>query len=446
MADDFTALSHALPPQNVEAEESILGGILLDPEAMGRVVDTLVPEAFYNSIHRRIYTAAAALHKDGQRIDLMTTYSWLQDQGELDAIGGQGTLAQLVDRTVSAVNIDRYAELLMDKYTRRRLISASYDIAGLGYNTTIALDEVCDKSEQAMFAVTQRLGGSGLHDIGDIGQSFFEQLEAAMAGDAPTTPTGFYDLDKLLVGGVKPGDLILLAARPSMGKSAIAFNAALNIAKEGKPVAIFSLEMGKEQIYQRLVSGVTSIIGNKIQSGQLDQDEVDRIVQAMGWISSLPLRINDNSATTVAQIRSDARQFAAVSGGSLGVIIIDYLQLIEGGGDNRNLELGRMTRQLKALAREINTPIILLSQLSRDVEKRTNKRPMMSDLRDSGAIEQDADQILMLYRDHYYNPESPASDAELIVAKNRTGATGKVNLLFRPELTRFDNLAKYGAA
>jgi replicative DNA helicase len=890
MADDFTALSHALPPQNVEAEESILGGILLDPEAMGRVADLLTPEAFYNSIHRRIYTAALTVHRQGKPTDLMTVTSWLQDQGELEGIGGTGTLAQLVDRTVSAVNIDRYATLIVDKYVRRQLIAASYEIAELGYDTTQELEQVLDQSEQKVFSLTQERPQQGLVHISESLIQTFEEIENQQ--DETTLPglsCGFYDLDAM-TSGFQRSDLVIIAGRPSMGKcltgdteivlangavhtladiyrhqtaelltlgddwrfhwtqpsvyvddgikpvfevktrtgrriettlshpfltiqgwrslshltvgqkiavprhlpvfgttqipveqiqsfvtpnlktippviftlkksqvalfltylfvidgwaivvnqnqpkigytttsetlarqiqhlllrfniiarlkntshdqhypvwqlditdrqscgifiaemglfdleialdpinlddpemqaiatsdvywdeivaitpkgnkqvydltipdhhnfvandicvhnTSFALNVAANIAKIHQlPIAIFSLEMSKEQLAQRLLAGEAAVESNRLRSGRIDSTEMDRITAAIGTLSELPIYIDDSATLSVLQLRSQVRRLQAEKKGQIGVVLIDYLQLMEGTTDNRVQELSKMTRSLKGLAREVNAPVLVLSQLSRGVESRTNKRPMMSDLREcvtgdtlvwladgrrvaianlvgqmpdvismnehgrlipakadcvwevgvkpvfelttvsgrkikatgkhrlytfngwqsvqalhvgdrlavansmpmlvageishvavtltracgdsnanrrsrtglpkyatstldwdeiaaikpvgaepvydltvpgpaswladgivshnSGSIEQDADLILMLYRDAYYNPDSPDRNvAEAIIVKHRNGPTGTVRLLFRPELTQFENLA-----
>ncbi|MEA5421063.1 replicative DNA helicase [Spirulina sp. CCNP1310] len=816
MAEDFTAFSDALPPQNLEAEESILGGILLDPEAMGRVADLLKPEAFYDSTHRILYQGALALHRQGKPTDLMTVTSWLQDQGELEKVGGTGKLAQLVDRTVSAVNIDRYALLIMEKYVRRQLIGVSYEIAELGYDTTLELEQVLDRSEQKVFNLTQERPQEGLVHISESLIEAFATIENQQ--DSTTMPglsCGFYDLDAM-TSGFQRSDLIIIAARPSMGKcltgdteivladgsvqtleeiyqqqgaklltlgpdwrfhwtepsvyvddgvkpvfevktrtgrriettlshpfltiqgwrslhnltvgqkiavprhlpvfgtaqisakeiealanstllniypvvfnleksqvalflnrlfatdgwatalksgqsqvsyasvsetlarqvqhlllrfgiiarlysiknshfsinqidrspsiplkkgeeelsrvlgktdqdhhrpawqlditdsdslqifidhigilgkeaalakittalsqrrkqtncdlipveiweaiatakgeeswkslatraefqctsnihvgkralsrhrllalataledpelraiatsdvywdeivaitpqgnkqvydltipdhhnfvandicvhnTSFALNVAANIAKSHQlPVAIFSLEMSKEQLSQRLLASEAGVESNRIRSGHLIGTEMEKIAVAIGTLSELPIYIDDSVSLTVMQMRSQVRRLQAEQKGKIGAVLIDYLQLMEGGSDNRVQELSKITRSLKGLAREVNAPVLALSQLSRGVESRTNKRPMMSDLRESGSIEQDADVILMLYRDAYYNPDSPDRNvAEAIIVKHRNGPTGTIRLLFQPELTKFENLAR----
>lgn len=781
MADDFTALSQMLPPQNLEAEELILGGILLDPEGMGRVADILNPKAFYDTLHQDIYGAAIALHRQGRPTDLMTVGSWLQDQGLLEKIGGTAKLAQLVEQTVSAVNIDLYAELVMEKFVRRQLISAGQDIQKLSYDTSEDLERVLDESEQKVFAVTQARVQQGLTPIADTLVNTFNTLESLQEKTAlPGLSCGFYDFDAM-TSGLQRSDLIILAGRPSMGKclgkgtqvvmfdgtlkaveeiqvgdrlmgadsqprtvlslargqemmywvrqkrgidyrvneshilslkasgsegrrvhgevvnisvrdylgksqkfqqrhkgykvavdfpkqivpidpyllglwlgdgkatdgrifnispdvitelqaittregyrlshsangvkcdawtlctgknrpglksqlrqigllkgkhiplcylansqairlellaglmdsdgyycremqcfentqkskqlaeqiklladslgfrtrliteqdsikshdfvggdwhvrvsgnleiiptrikykqarkyasnrdwritgitvepdrvddyygfeldgdrlflledmtvthnTALGLGMAANVAKLHQlPIAVFSLEMSKEQLAQRLLAAEAGIESNRLRSGNITTEELEKVTDAIGTLADLPIYIDDTATLTVMQMRSQVRRLQAEQGGRLGMVLLDYLQLMEGGGDNRVQELSKITRSLKGLAREVNAPVIALSQLSRGVESRTNKRPMMSDLRESGSIEQDADLILMLYRDVYYNPDSPDQNAaELIITKHRNGPTGTVRLLFQPELTKFENLAQ----
>jgi replicative DNA helicase len=439
----FSDFSNFLPPQNVEAEESILGGILLDPEAIGRVTDILKPEAFYINAHRDIYKAALALNSQGLPTDLMSIYSWLLDHELLEKIGGQGKLAQLVERTVSAVNIDRYAALVMDKYQRRQLIQAGNEIVKLGYETSLELETVFDQTEQKVFGLTQVSAKQGLTPISDTLIQALQEIETRHEGLAlPGIASDFYDLDAM-TGGFQRSDLIIVAGRPSMGKTSFALGIARNIADKF-PVAIFSLEMSKEQLVQRLLACEAEIESNFLRTGRISQNQWEPLSHALGTLSELPIYIDDVANQTVAQMRSQARRLQAEHSGKLGLILIDYLQLMEStGSENRVQELSRITRSLKGLAREINVPIIALSQLSRGVEARNNKRPMMSDLRESGSIEQDADLIIMLYRDSYYNPDSPDRDiAEIIITKHRNGPTGTVKLLFRPELTKFLNLAQ----
>ncbi len=447
MVNSSSAFSNrALPPQNIEAEESILGGILLDPDAMGRVVDILAIQSFYVQAHRDIYKGLLILYSQGKPTDLMTLSSWLQDQNLLEKVGGTAKLAQLVDRTVSAVNVDRYAQLVMDKFVRRQLIAGGHEIIDLGYDTIKSLEEILDESEQKIFRLTQERPQEGLTPISEtIVQTFSNIEDLHQEITLPGISCGFYDLDAM-TSGFQRSDLVIVAGRPAMGKTSFSLNVAVNIAKEHQlPVAVFSLEMSKEQLVQRLLAGEAQIESNRLRSGRLSQSDMEPLITAVESLAEVPLFIDDTANLTVSQMRSQARKLQAEQGGKLGLILLDYLQLMEGSSDNRVQELSKITRSLKGLARELNVPILALSQLSRGVESRTNKRPMMSDLRESGSIEQDADLIIMLYRDSYYNEDSPDRDiAEVIVAKHRNGPTGTVKLIFQPELTKFLNLANSG--
>lgn len=444
MSEFSPITDQSLPPQNVEAEESILGGILLDPEAIARVAEILPAEAFYLQAHQTIYQGAIALQTQGKPTDLMNLSTWLADQELLDKVGGKAKLAQLADRTVSAVNIDGYAQLVLDKYLRRQLIHSGHKIVQLGFDTTEALNTVLDRAEQSIFAITQERPQSGLVPLSETLIETYDQIEGLYYQDQlPGLKSSFYDLDSM-TSGLQPSDLIILAGRPSMGKTAFGLNMARNIAGEYKlPVALFSLEMSKEQLSQRLLAGEAKIESNRLRSGRLSQQDYQKLSRAIGTLSEVPIFIDDTATMTVMEMRSQARRLQAEHG-QLGLVLLDYLQLMEGGGDNRVQELSRITRSLKTLARELKAPVIALSQLSRGVEQRTNKRPMLSDLRESGSIEQDADLVLMLYRDAYYNPDTPDRDlAELIITKHRNGPTGTVKLIFNAELTEFRNMARY---
>ncbi len=432
----------AIPPHNIEAEESILGGILIDAEAMGRVVDLMTPEAFYVTTHKEIYEAALKLYSQGQPTDLMTVKSILADHCLLEKVGGIDKLMQLVDRTVSAVNIDRYAMLVMEKYLRRQLIAAGHEIVDLGFETMRELDVVLDESEKKIFSLTQKRPQEGLIPISDsIIKTFNDLSKRQEQTELPGIATDFHDLDAMTTG-LQPSDLIIVAGRPSMGKTSFGLNIAANIAKNYEmPVAIFSLEMSREQISARLLSAEAQIPSDRLRTGRLAQTDFGLITTAMATLSNLPIYIDDASNITVMQIRSQVRKLLAKHKSKFGLVLIDYLQLMEGNGDNRVQELSKITRSLKGLAREINPPVIALSQLSRAVESRNNKRPIMSDLRDSGGLEQDADLIMMLYRDEYYNPDSVDRNiAEVIITKHRNGPTGTIRLLFQNELTKFLNL------
>ena len=438
-------LENSLPPQIIEAEEAILGGILLDSEAMVRVADVLIKDAFYVQAHQEIYHAAMMLHSQGKPTDLMSVSTWLADRSLLEKIGGTTKLAQLLNRTVSAANVDRYATLVMDKYVRRQLISAGHEIVDLGYDTAEELEKVLDESEQKIFRLTQERPQQGLVPISEtIIQTFTEIENLHQEIALPGIPSGFYDLDAM-TSGFSRSDLIIIAGRPSMGKTSFCLNIAYNIAKEQKlPVAVFSLEMSREQLTQRMLSGEAKIASNRLRSGRISQNEFEPLINAVANLSELPIYIDDTANLSVMQMRSQVRRLQAQQKDKLGLILLDYLQLMEGSGsDNRVQELSKITRSLKGLAREVNAPIIALSQLSRGVEQRNNKRPMLSDLRESGSIEQDADLVIMLYREEYYNPDTPDRGiAEIIITKHRNGPTGTVKLLFKSELTKFENLAR----
>lgn len=442
----FQPDSQLIPPQNLEAEEWILGGILLDPEAISRVVDILPVEAFYLSAHREIYRAAISLHSRGSPTDLLCVTAWLQDQGLLDQVGGHTKLAELVERTVSAINIDRYALLVKEKYLRRKLIEAGTQVVQLGYDSSLSLNAVLDQAEQQIFSVTQDRIQQGLTRTDEILTRTFKELEQRAIGNIqPGLFCNFYDLDNM-TQGFQRSDLIIIAGRPSMGKTAIALQIARRIAEiHNLGVAIYSLEMSKEQLVQRLLASEARIDSNYLRAGRISQHQWEPLSRAIGVLSQLPIYIDDTPNPTLGEIRSTARRLHAEHPNGLGLILIDYLQLMGGEEttEGRVQELSKITRSLKGLARELNVPVIALSQLSRSVESRQNKRPLMSDLRESGSIEQDADLVILLYRDEYYNPDTPDRGiCELLIAKHRNGPVGTVKLLFDPQYTRFENLAR----
>lgn len=440
----FQPFQDRVPPQNIDAEEAILGGILLDPEALTRILDLITPDAFYLSAHKEIFRAAIALQSQGSATDLMSVTTWLQDRGLLDKVGGQNKLVQLVDRTVSAVNIDQYAQLVTDKHLRRKLIKVGQQISQLGHETAEDLETVLDDAEQKIFNVTQARPQQGLVAAADVLTQTFSEIERLSTGMAtPGLSCGFYDLDAM-TQGFQRSDLVIVAGRPSMGKTSFVLNIARNIAAYHKlPIAIFSLEMSKDQLVQRLLASEVRIESGRLRAGRISQNEWEPLGHAISTLSQLPIFIDDTPNLGANEMRSQARRLQAEQGGALGLVLIDYLQLMEGSGsENRVQVLSRITRSLKGLARELNVPVIALSQLSRGVESRTEKRPMMSDLRESGSIEQDADLVMMLYRDEYYNKDTPDRGiAEVIISKHRNGPTGTVKLLFEPQFTQFRNLA-----
>lgn len=439
---NFESYVDRLPPQNLDAEESILGGILLDPEAITRVIDVLVPEAFYLEAHKKVFEAMRELHLHGNPTDLISVANWLKDRNLLEKVGGAAKLTQLLDRTVSAVNIDRYALLVSDKYTRRQLIRVGNEIGQLAYDPA-DLSALRDQAEQKLFNVTQAENKQDLVSAETILTETFLELERrSINEETPGLRCGYYDLDAM-TQGFQRSDLIIVAGRPSMGKTGFSLCVASNLAAiNNLPVAIFSLEMSKEQLVYRLLSSEAQIETGRLRSGRISENEWAQIGSAVGRLSSRRLFIDDTPSISMTEMRSKCRRLQSEQGGMLGMIMLDYLQLLEGSGDNRVQELSKITRSLKSLARELNVPVLALSQLSRGVESRTDKRPVMSDLRESGSIEQDADIIVMLYREEYYNPETPDRGVtEVLIKKHRNGPTGVVKLLFEPEFTRFKNIA-----
>ncbi len=389
---EFSPLEDRLPPQNIEAEEAVLGGILMDSEALTRVAELLRPEAFYVSAHQDIYRAALLLNAQGLPTDLMSVTTYLEDNGFLEKVGGKSALRRLVESLVNTVNIDQYARLIADKYTRRQLIRGGQEVVALGYDTAQDITLTLDQAEQKIFAVTQERVTRSVVPASDILLDIFESLEQRFTEGAeiPGIASSFYDLDSL-TQGFQPSDLIIVAGRPSMGKTSLCLSIGHNITQKANlPVVVFSLEMSKEQLVQRLLSSEAEIDSHRLRSGRISENEWQKVGTAIGRLASSPLFIDDTPNATVMEMRSKCRRLMAEQGGRLGMIIIDYLQLMEGSSDNRVQELSKITRGLKGLGRELKVPVMALSQLSRAVEARTNKRPMLSDLRESGCLTGDS--------------------------------------------------------
>ena len=438
----FSTMENQLPPQDVDVEAVVLGGILLDPNALGRVNNILSLETFYLKSHQTIYSGMLQLEQQGKPIDLLTIVSWLKDNECLDKIGGRNKLASLVEQTVSAVNIDVFAEMLVDKYQRRLLIDAANRIKEAAYDTSKEFSDVMQVAEEKVFGISQQREDQGLTHIKNTLTSSFIDIESKSQGlSSPAIATGFYDFDGMINAGFQRSDLIIVAGRPAMGKSAFVINIARNIAQQGLPVAVFSLEMSKEQVVTRMLASESGIESSFLKSGRISQNQWEDLARGVSTLQQIPIHIDDTVNITTAEMRSKLRRLQLECEIPLGLVVVDYLQLMEGGGDNRVQEISKITRGLKVLARELNVPVIALSQLSRAVEARTNKRPMLSDLKESGSIEQDADMVVMLYRDEYYNPDSAErAIAEIIIAKHRHGATGVSKLLFDAQFTQFKNL------
>jgi replicative DNA helicase len=449
---NFGSAAFKMSPNNTEMEEAILGGILFDPEAIIRVSDLLVADAFYVRIHKEIYRAALKLYTQGKPTDVMTVANWLAENDLLIHVGGRSKLVSLVDCVVSTINIDILAQSVMKKYQRRQLIKASHEIYEIAHDETKELEQQLLSAESKLYAIRNNAikSESEPSSIAEILVDKFEEIEGKNNGLIPQgIPTGFHDLDVLIGGGIKPGKLVTIAGRPGMGKSSIVGNMAHYIAKElGKAVLIFSLEMSKDDYIERLLSIEAKIENTYLTSGRLSNNQWSDLATAISTLSSVPIYVDDSPFLTVSKVRSKAKKLIAERG-ELAMIAIDYLQLMEGvdaSSDNQGnfaLQIGKITRQLKQLARECNTTVIILSQLNRGVEGRTNKRPELSDLRESGRIEEDSDMVLMLYRDEYYHPDSPERGlAEVRIAKNRAGPTGLIKLLFDSQFTQFKNFAR----
>lgn len=433
-----------LPPQSIEAEQAVLGSLLVATDAISRVVDVLEPDYFYRKSHQVIYAAILDLFDKNEPIDIVTVSQYLKDEGKLDLVGGRQYIADLAMSIATTANIEYYARSVNEKALLRNLIKAGTEIVAGCYEETDA-DVAIDNAEHMIFSLAQRRNLAQLVHIGDIVESSFAKIEEryenrdSLAG----VTSGFYDLDAL-TSGFQPSDLIIVAARPSMGKTAFCLNIGQAIALEKKlPVAIFSLEMSKEQLVQRMLCSEAAIDANRLRTGLLHNNDWNRLAMAMGKLGEAPIFIDDSAMVSALDIRAKARRLKAEHK-DLGLIVIDYIQLMQGRKqtDNRVQEVSEISRSLKTLARELNVPVIALSQLSRAVEQRQNKRPMLSDLRESGSIEQDADIVMFIYRDEYYNPESEQKgEAEIIIAKQRNGPTGTVDLLFQSSITRFLNKA-----
>jgi replicative DNA helicase len=433
-----------VPPQSLEAEQSVLGSILLDNEAAYQVAEILQEKDFYRENHRQIFSAILSLLDRDEPADLITLTNELKQKGDLAQVGGVTYLAQIVEAVPTAANIEYYAKIVKDKAILREVIHASTEIVTNAYQETQDISEFLDKAEQVIFQVSESREKGGLTPISTVLKSSFKQIEKNYEQKELITglATGFKDLDKL-TAGLQPSDLIIIAGRPSMGKTSFCLNIAEHVAlKEKETVAIFSLEMAREQLASRLLCSMSRIDSSRLRSGFIDEVEWMRLTDAAGLLSDSRIFIDDMSQANVFEMRAKARRLKAAKG--LGLVIVDYLQLMKGAGkiESREREISEISRSLKAMAKELNVPVIALSQLNRGVESRTDKRPMMSDLRESGAIEQDADIIGFIYRDEVYNRESPDQGiAEFNVVKHRNGAIDMVRLSFLAKYTRFENLA-----
>ena len=442
-----------IPPHSIEAESSVLGGLLLDNTAWDRMGDAVGATDFYRYEHRLVFEVVQKLINETKPADVITVHEELQRQGKADEVGGLTYLNALAQYVPSAANIRRYAELVRERSILRKLVSASDEIATSAFNPQgKPVAKILDEAEGKIFKIGEE--GSrmkqGFQAMDSLVVQLLDRVQemADNPNDVTGVPTGFIDLDRM-TAGLQAGDLVVLAARPSMGKTAFAINIAEHVAlNEGLPVAVFSMEMGAAQLAVRIVGSIGRIDQGHLRTGKLTDEEWPRLTEAIERLRNVSLHIDETPGLTPSELRANARRLARQCG-KLGLIVVDYLQLMSGSssdGENRATELGEISRGLKALAKELQCPVIALSQLNRSVEQRTDKRPMMSDLRESGAIEQDADIIMFIYRDDYYNKDSREPGvAEIIIGKQRNGPTGTVKLTFLKPLTRFESMAFGGS-
>lgn len=427
-------------PQALEAEQAVIGSMLIDPSCIPEVIELLRPEDFYAEENRRIFETVYSMFTDSVRIDAVTVLNELKIRGEYDDAGGRAYLSQLMDVTPTAAGVREYARIIRDKSMLREIAAAGADIQAMAYEGAGEAGDIAEAAEQKIYAVRHGREVQGLAPINSIILDVYNRLDELAQSESglPGLPTGFHDLDRRLTG-LNKSDLILIAARPGMGKTAFALNVALYAAKHtDKDVVLFQLEMSRDQLASRLLSQEAVIDSQKLKTGELEPDDWTKIARAANALAKTHIYVDDNPAITVAEIKAKCRRL----GDNLGLIVIDYLQLMQSGkrSESRVNEIGEISRAMKIMAKELNVPVICLSQLSRAVEKREDKRPMLSDLRESGAIEQDADIVLFIYRDEYYDNDSEEkNNAEIIIAKNRHGATGSVMLQWIGQYTTFYN-------
>src|SRR5512132_1066119 len=439
------AVEAAVPPQNLEAEESVLGAMLLSATAVGTVSELLSAADFYRDRHATIYRAMLGLWAKGEPVDAITLSDELDERSELEFVGGRAKIAELAALVPAASNVEHYARIVREMATLRGLVQAGLSIARLGQERPGETPDLVDRAEQIVFDLAQQRVTSDFAHIESLLKESFERITHLYEAGAEITgvPTGFRELDKL-TSGFQPGNLVILAARPSMGKSALALCTAVNLGvRAGTPVALFTLEMSKAEVTQRLMCSEAKVESQRLRSGRLAQDDWPRLTAACDKLMKAPVYVDDTGSITMMELRSKARRLKSREP-NLGLIVVDYLQLMSTGAsvENRVQEVSQISRQLKVLARDLDVPVLALSQLSRAVEQRHDKRPILSDLRESGAIEQDADLVFFIYRDEYYNEESDQQGlAEVICAKHRNGPTGSEKVSFLKRYAKFADLA-----
>ena len=441
-----------LPPHSVEAEQSVLGGLLLEASALDKIADLVTDDDFYRHEHRLIYRQIVRLSEQAKPVDVITVAEALEIAGELDKVGGLPYLGSLAQNVPSAANIRRYGEIVRERSIMRKLVEVGTDISSSAYNPTGRdAAQLLDEAESKVFEIAEAgsRGKQGFIPMPPLLTQVVERIETLYgrdnSSDVTGIATGFTDLDRM-TSGLQPGELVIVAGRPSMGKTAFSINIAENVALDSKlPVAIFSMEMGATQLAMRMLGSVGKLNQHDLRTGRLQDDDWGHLTHALGKLNDAPIYIDESAALTALEVRARARRLHRQNNG-LGLIVVDYIQLMSSNvgkaSENRATEISEISRSLKSLAKELHVPVVALSQLNRSLEQRPNKRPVMSDLRESGAIEQDADLILFIYRDEVYNSDSAdKGKAEIIIGKQRNGPIGKVELAFRGEYTRFDNLA-----
>ena len=435
-----------IPPHDVEAEQAILGSMLIDKDAVINAIEVLKEEDFYREDNKTIYSAMLSLYARSEPIDIITVKSELTQIGKFESIGGLEYLASLPDKVPVVSNIENYIQIVEEKSILRKLIKASNEISQMGYDQTEETERIMDVAEKKIFDIMQNRNTKGYTPIKEVLINAIDELEKLYnhKGGITGIATGFIDLDRI-TAGLHNSDLVLIAARPAMGKSAFALNIASHVAiREKVPVAVFNLEMSKEQLGSRILCSEAMVDSNKVRTGNIEEEDWIKLVSAVGPLSEAEIYIDDTPGISISEIRAKCRKMKLEK--NIGLIIIDYLQLIQGTGKknaSREQEISEISRSLKILAKELDVPVIALSQLSRAAEQRTDHKPMLSDLRESGAIEQDADIVMFIYREDYYNPDTERKNiAEIILAKHRAGATGTVELMWLGSYTKFVNLAR----
>ncbi|RJP60560.1 MAG: replicative DNA helicase [Deltaproteobacteria bacterium] len=437
-----------LPPQNIEAEQSILGGILLDNEVFHRVLEVLNEEDFYHAAHRKVFLSMIELYENNEPVDLITLTNALKNKNQLDEIRGVSYLTSLVDSIPTTANISYYAKIVKEKSILRRLINKTAEIASMSYDSTGDVDEVLDQAERAIFEISENKIKPSFYSIKEMIKHSFKTIERLYEKKELITgvPTGFEGIDRF-TSGFQLSDLVIIAGRPSMGKTSFALNIAQYAAIEASvPVGIFSLEMSKEQLSLRMLCSEAKVDAQRLRTGFLSESDWPKLTRAVGSLSEAPIFVDDTPALSILEMRAKARRLKSEKG--LGLIIVDYLQLMRGrvNVERREQEISEISRSLKALAKELNLPVVALSQLNRRVEERHDKRPQLADLRESGAIEQDADVIIFIYRDEIYNKSEDnenKGNAEIIIGKQRNGPIGMTKLAFIDKFATFENLAPF---